>query len=331
METDSGYKRLGMIYIIKAAACIMIFLYHCNTILPGEWKFLTLFGQDLGNNLFFMVSGFALYPSIVRTGKNRFFPWYFKRLIRILPMTVIAYILTYLMGYYSFSDKNQLFVVFIYPTLYWFITAILIFYILVFFIGKYCKIRTGCIMCAILAVMYLLLTGRQERLYVIGLLSMLSGFYLRSLLEEKKNSTDINKPDKTYLYKLVLSMVLSGFIFIAGELMTQGYLQALFIICGALCFGISSLMAGFYADAAINKYLNEGTVLFNIVRYIGNMALPLYLVQCFCSGYIGFTIGLMVNFPMSFAVNFIVVWLLGSVLYLADFLISRMISRLSKV
>ncbi len=46
-------KRLVIVDIIKAVSCIMIFLYHCNTILPGEWKFLTLFGQDLGNNLFF--------------------------------------------------------------------------------------------------------------------------------------------------------------------------------------------------------------------------------------------------------------------------------------
>ena len=94
--------------ISKALACIFIFLYHCNTILPGEWKFMTLFGEDMGNCLFFMVSGFALFPSIQRSSPKDFPGWYKRRLLRILPLLVFAYAAAYLFGFFGFAIPSFL-------------------------------------------------------------------------------------------------------------------------------------------------------------------------------------------------------------------------------
>ncbi len=315
--------------VIKAVSCIMIFLYHCNTILPGEWKFLTLFGQDLGNNLFFMVSGFALAPSIDHTPLNRFHCWYAKRLIRILPITMIAYILTYLRGYFSFRDPAQLFAVFIYPTLYWFITAILIFYIILFMSAKLLGSKTAAavwtwrVILFMLFVLYLMLGDRQERLYVIGFFAMAAGYILREKISgfsaagDRGDRGDRGDSKKDRIKMLVILIVCFA-AFMVGELTDRAYVSKTLIFAGAIGTGISALMLGYYIEDGLASFFAEKKLLHSFICYVGGMALPLYLVQCFCSGYIGFWIGLHIDFPLSFLVNFIVVWTAGSLLYFVE-------------
>ena len=308
-KKDTSY--ISAVDILKALACIMIFLYHCNTILPGEWKFITVFGQDLGNNLFFMISGFALAPSIDKTKPKGFPGWYLKRMLRILPITSIAYIAAYLKGFYSFADDNQLFAVFIYPTLYWFITAIMVFYIILFFMAKITPVRGQLVICALLAAGYTALAGRQERLYVIGLLSMLVGYMTRRTLDQ--GMCPVKRKQMTACAVILVSSLL---LFTAGEYMKNGTAAAFIILISSQAFGISALCPGYVANERLVAVMNERKKLRTVIKYIGDMALPLYLVQCFCSGYIGFFIGQHINFPLSFLVNLIVVWGLGTVLYL---------------
>ena len=174
-DTVKREARLHIIDITRFAACLMIFFYHCNTILPGSFKWLTFFGEDMGNELFFMISGFALYPS-VRDSEIRDFPaWYIKRLVKILPVLILAYFLSFLTGFYSLNDPSQLFAVFIYPTLYWFVTGILVFYILLFL---YLKIPAGIIRYLILAALlaaYIFRADRMEGYYLIGAFAMAVG------------------------------------------------------------------------------------------------------------------------------------------------------------
>ena len=308
---ESAYR--AIVDIVKAAACIMIFLYHCNTILPGEWKFITIFGQDLGNNLFFMVSGFALASSIDRTGWRGFPAWYLKRLVRILPITIIAYIAAYIMGYYSFADRAQLFAVFIYPTLYWFITCILLFYIVLFAIAKITKAKVQLFICMVLAVLYILLAGRQERLYVIGLLSMLAGYITKNALDRMTENSG-----KKYLKYFMAELIISLPVFIVGEYTENKYLAAVLILLSSQAGGTAMLSSGYICNEKLTGILSSRLRLRKTLKYIGDMALPLYLVQCFCSGYIGFWIGQHIDFPVSFLVNLIVVWVIGTLLYLCS-------------
>ncbi|MBQ4483164.1 MAG: acyltransferase family protein [Lachnospiraceae bacterium] len=312
-------KKIVIVDVIKAAACIMIFLYHCNTILPGEWKFITIFGQDLGNNLFFMVSGFTLAYSIKRSGWREFGSWYLKRLKRILPMTALAYALTWVRGYYSFSDPAQLFAVFIYPTLYWFITAILIFYILLFIVGKLTDIRVQGLLLILLAGTYTALAGRQERLYVIGFFSMLTGYVVMTILEKRREFSG----EKKRVPLLCIIFFLSVAVFIIAENMEVSKLSGAMILTGMTGTGVSALIAGYILNDELSGWFADKKRLTGFIRYLGGMALPLYLVQCFCSGYIGFYIGLHVNFPLSFLVNFVVVWSAGTTLYFLNSLLMQ--------
>ncbi len=305
MKSTKTY--IAIVDILKACACIMIFLTHCNTILPGEWKFLTVFGQDLGNNLFFMVSGFSLAPSIIRTEWRDAPAWYVKRLVRILPITIIVYIIMFFMGYYSFADPSQVFVVFVYPTLYWFIEAILVFYIVLFVLAKLTDVRTQAVICIALAVIYILLTGRHERFYFIGLLSMIAGYMVRTALD---NKTDIKL--KRYM---PIGILVSLIVFLIAERFDGAYAATAVILLSAEAVGVLSLITGYLVNDRISTALSDRAMLHGVIKHIGNMALPLYLVQSFCSGYIGFWIGLHIDFPLSFLVNFIVSWGLGTVLY----------------
>ena len=326
MTDPSGRKGLPVVDIVKAVSCIMIFLYHCNTILPGEWKFLTLFGQDLGNNMFFMVSGFSLAPSINAAPVKRFHFWYLKRLVRILPVTALAYLLTYAAGYYSFRDPIQLFSVFVYPTLYWFVTAILLFYIILFFIGKYAKRNARLFILLILAALYMAFCFRQERLYIAGLFSMISGYVLREFLSESSAKT--NSPFLRPILFFICAFCLVSFI--AGELMEPSCFSRAVIFTAAMATGWASLILGYCLNDNLSDFFEKKKKLHSFIRYVGNMALPLYLVQCFCSGYIGFWIGLHIDFPLSFPVNFLTVWTAGSLLYLIENKISEKLQNNSK-
>ena len=267
-------------------------------------------GQGIGNNFFFMVSGFVLVPSIERAAWRDFPKWYLKRLMRILPITAIAYAAAYLMGYYSFSDRAQLVAVFIYPTLYWFITCILIFYIFLFIIAKTTGFKFQGALCMLLAVLYVALNGRQERLYVLGLLSMTAGYMLRVALDASKQTVYL----KTASSVLAIAAVVFILTDIAELRHGTDYLISTLLCVSSQAVCLSALAIGYMTNDKLEAVLSERRLLKGAIRYIGDMALPIYIVQCFCSGYIGFWIGLHIDFPLSFPVNFIVVWSLGTVL-----------------
>ncbi len=300
-EKNNSY--FPIIDIIKAAACIMIFLYHCNTILPDNWKFLTLLGQDMGNNFFFMVSGFALAGSIDRTDWKGFPKWYFKRLIRILPITAIAYTGSYFMGFYSFADMSQIITVFIYPTLYWFVSAILLYYIILFILAKTANEKVLFIIETALFVLFVIFSERLERLYIIGLIAMIMGYMVKKNIDKSEQSGK----------DIFIIFVLLGF-FITKSFNIKYLTNILSDLC-VLIAGASLLIIGQRNNERLSDFFSVRKPLKAVIKYVGGMALPLYLVQSFCSGYIGYMISLSIPFPRSFLINFLIVWGIGTILY----------------
>ena len=311
-EPDSGNITIYIVDIIRCTACLMIFFYHCNTILPGEFRWLTFFGEDMGNQLFFMISGFALFSSIQKTEMSGLPGWYIKRLLRILPMLCLFYLLSFLTGFYSFRDPAQVFTVFVYPTLYWFVTAILVFYLLLFL---FLKINNRYIQGLILFGLFLgwcIRTGKMEAYYFAGAFSMFTGALRRGVLENR----DKNKEDRKLLVLLFLLSFLS-YVFVkylkfSGMAMARSerFYGIVSVAAGilALLTGLLALTAGYYENDRLSAFF-EGKVLFyRTMRYIGMLAFPLYMIQCFNAGIIGFTIGNKIKFPLSFAVNLVVVW-----------------------
>ncbi|MCR4908788.1 MAG: acyltransferase [Lachnospiraceae bacterium] len=296
-------KTIYIIDILRFVACLMIFFYHCNTILPGEYKFLTFFGNDMGNNLFFMISGFSLCPSIAVTPVKNIHRWYFKRLRKILPLLAAAYILSYLLGYYSLSDPSQLAAVFIYPTLYWFATGILVFYLIMFL---FMKIKSKPVRVLILVPLFLLWVMRLntvESYYFIGFISMASGCMLREGLEEIPG-------EKAGPGIIIAVLAFAAYMFCKGRIFSGSELTALSVATGVFVIvsGCAALYAGYAGNQALEKFFSEKRSLAGVIRYTGNLALPVYLVQCFGFGILGYTIGERIKFPLSFLVNFLLVW-----------------------
>ena len=106
---------------LKALAACLITNSHLDKIYPLE-SLAT--GGLLGNLLFFAVSGFCLYHI-----KQPFHKWYLKRLLRIYPAVWIATGICVAVGTYEVYSWHHVLRLFLYPTYYHFIAAILILYI----------------------------------------------------------------------------------------------------------------------------------------------------------------------------------------------------------
>ncbi len=297
--------------VLRALACVMIFLYHCNTFLPGEWKFITVFGEDIGNNLFFMISGFTLYRSIVATSFKGFLPWYGKRLYRILPLLALAYAASFVSGFYSFSDRAQLFTVFVYPTLYWFVTAILAFYPILFLTGKLIRGWGSFIFALIILAAALIRCGTLECHYITGFFAMYTGFCLARHYEAKERGSH------GITYWIGAAAMTIAYITARRFFPGKVSLAVAMVLCASLVMAFSETENGF------KNFFEKRKGLHAFFRHLGNMAMVLYLVQCFNGGLIGFTIGQRVAFPLSFPVNLVLIWSLTCFFYALDQVLFR--------
>ncbi len=329
------HNSIYIIDILRFLACLMIFFYHCNTFLPDNYKFMTFFGEDMGNNLFFMISGFSLFPSIKRTSFRELPGWYLKRLLKIMPLLALFYILSYLTGYYTFSNPVQLFTVFVYPTLYWFVTGILVFYLMVFVLMK---LRPSFLCPAVIAVcliLWILRIDRMEAYYLIGFAAMALGCIIRENLENGKLRLSAKAFGTCLILSAVLYMVFkylkftgrAGISATVQNLGTTGRLVYIISGLAVLAVGGSALALGYLKNASLGKFFEKRHGLNSVIRYIGKLALPVYMVQCFNSGIIGFLIGERIVFPLSFAVNLAVIWSLAilaeRLLHLAGKILTR--------
>ena len=118
---------MAFVTVIRALATILVINSHCDEVLPVAAM---ATGGSLGDMLFFFVSGFCLYHI-----KGTYFQWIKRRLSRIYPsifiVTTISLVINGASGDYSFLNLVRLFV---FPTRYAFITALLIFYMIYYLV-----------------------------------------------------------------------------------------------------------------------------------------------------------------------------------------------------
>lgn len=114
---------------MRFLAVILITNSHIGPLYPPQLQFLST-GGALGNSLFFFCSGFALYLSNRNAGVA---PWVIRRFTRIYPSLWIFMAVCVLGGIQSFRLPD----IFI-PT-FWFLQAILVFYVLFFYSVKFFK------------------------------------------------------------------------------------------------------------------------------------------------------------------------------------------------
>lgn len=113
---------------LRFVAIICIANSHLDALYPVP---LLATGGSIGNALFFMLSGYGLFLSY---GKKQisFLPWYKRRILRIYPATWLATILMIVIVQSAWRTLDFFGYVglFVWPTDYWFIAALMIFYVI---------------------------------------------------------------------------------------------------------------------------------------------------------------------------------------------------------
>jgi peptidoglycan/LPS O-acetylase OafA/YrhL len=118
-------------------ATALITLSHLDAFVPDP-RIAT--GGAIGNSLFFFLSGYGLAMSLNATGSDASMPsllaYLRKRLLRLYPAVLIvacAMLATRQIGITSITDFAA---VFLWPTPFWFISAVVVFYIPVFYLAR---------------------------------------------------------------------------------------------------------------------------------------------------------------------------------------------------
>lgn len=119
---------------LRFVAIICIANSHLDALYPVP---LLATGGSIGNALFFMLSGYGLFLSANIQNKP-FLPWYKRRIIRIYPVTWVATILMIIIAQSAWRTLDLFGYVklLIWPTDYWFIAALMIFYVIFYAIWQ---------------------------------------------------------------------------------------------------------------------------------------------------------------------------------------------------
>lgn len=295
---------LYCIDIMKAIACLLIANFHSDILFPEKLSLLA-FGGDVGNNIFFFVSGFVLLDGIKKTQWSQFGKWLKKRYLRILPLVLSIEVL-YAIVLNEVDSIGRALEVFIFPTLYWFTGAIIIFYPLLFIVEKGgTKRKRYIIMCALIVAHLLYDTLFAER-YFIGFLAMLVGSetkkYLKVNEDKVKNGSQI---------KWWLGLVLCGGIYLVLKLLRKqkiemgGFIHLGIGIC-TIFVALNLLFALYAQEAKISKYLCDKTKIRWVIRTLSSITLSVYLVQGFADRIIVKAF-LGMKFPISYILDIIIV------------------------
>ena len=119
---------------LRFVAIVCIANSHLDALYPVP---LLATGGAIGNALFFMLSGYGLFLSATIHDKP-FLPWYKRRILRIYPSLWLATILLIVIAQSAWRalDFWGFVRLFVWPTDYWFIAALMVFYVIFFIVLK---------------------------------------------------------------------------------------------------------------------------------------------------------------------------------------------------
>ncbi|MDT4845418.1 Acyltransferase family protein [compost metagenome] len=118
-------------------ATALITLSHLDAFVPDP-RIAT--GGAIGNSLFFFLSGFGLTMSLNATGQGASTPsllaYLRKRVLRLYPAVLIVACAMLAVGMIRITDIADLARIFVWPTPFWFVSAVMVFYVPVFYLAR---------------------------------------------------------------------------------------------------------------------------------------------------------------------------------------------------
>ena len=272
---NGSQKRFYFIDILKFFAIVLIINSHMEPAY-GNYSYLAS-GGAIGLALFFFCSGFTL--NII--GGGGFFKYYKRRIQRIYP-SIFAIVLAESI---LFGKKFYLLDILLYGGG-WFISSIMIMYIALYFIGRYCQV--GLIKICILYYIFVLLMPlffkfEESNFFFNGaanvwarfqyFIYMLFGFLARYYIDKIQHV----KVSKIWLF---VFSVISPCSFYAFLIVINHYPVLLkYSICGTLPL-IATLLSWTLLSASIDMGVNKWFIrLYKCIKFISALSLEAYLCQ----------------------------------------------------
>jgi peptidoglycan/LPS O-acetylase OafA/YrhL len=312
-ETMFSIDRRDTIFV-RFLAIFLITNSHLDQLYPVTYLGT---GGAIGNALFFMLSGYGLTISWQKN-KYSFFKWYKRRILRIYPSLILVVIIfDLLLGgawkYWTFLDYLTAFT---WPTPAWFISALMLFYIIFFIILRLKNHNAFIAAIFLLFIPYFYfyfshvdlshytIEGPGYFKWIFYLQIMLFGGYLayHSQKIKYKNHTFI-----IYLMGALLLYLVFGKSFVNGH-----YAEYQFVI-HLLTFAIVYFTFAVARSALVLEKIMGNQKTFYIVALISGLTLEIYLLQYQVYSNVIVT-------SLLFPINIIIFWIL--VVFLA-FIIFR--------
>lgn len=273
---------LQFIEFLRAAAVMLITNSHFDGVYPVN----IATGGELGNAIFFMITGYLL----ANIKESDTFPkWYGKKLIRLYIPVLLFTPIELLLGRVEISSLGEFLWRFVWPTTYWFVGAMAILYAIYYFLVKYAGPRLGvrggghsCLYIVLGITTVIFCTGyalldktafnlRTNTLaaYAVWFLCMILGLLLRKGTVKKNN---------------ILHMALVGIfaVLYAGSkvVISRGALLAVQFIPVFASVGFAlNLFVLFMNNEALFTKLNRYTGVSKTVKLISKNSLEIYIVQ----------------------------------------------------
>lgn len=301
---------------IRFLAIFLITNSHLDSLYPIPYLGT---GGAIGNSLFFMLSGYGLALS-GKTIDRPFLQWYWRRILRIYPslIVVVAIIQVWLLkGWqnWTWSDYSA---AFIWPTPAWFVSALMIFYVVFFLIMK---------------------IGRPVA-YVMGILALFIPYFYLYFTDMDLTQYTIEGPSYFKWIFYLQIMLFGGYLACRKKTITGNTVMHLLLLFAglALYYGILLMIKFGYGGSfqvlihvitfpvvylililarsrfVIEKIMSQKTLNF-VITLMGGLTLEIYLLQyiVYSNSYIQSLV-----FPVNVALFWIAVIILSKILYMTS-------------
>lgn len=287
--------------IVRFLAIVLITNSHLDHLYP--WPQLGT-GGAIGNALFFMLSGYGLVVS--EQGMRRSFPsWYWRRITRIYPSGMLVTAMDMALNRSWLHWRVMDYVsAFLWPTLFWFVGAIMIFYLLFFTVMRLGKGRFFLAGIALLCAPYLYwyfsfvdlsaytIEGASHFKWIFYLQVMFFGGYL---------ADSVRIPKGTVKHLLYLCAALLGYMGIIIAVRAGfGMVQSLIHV---ITFPITYLVLSLSKSPFVTQRILKQKAASFLVSLMAGVTLEIYMVQ-----YMVYSNRFVIALP--FPVNIIVFWVI---------------------
>ena len=118
--------------VMKAMAAFFITWFHFKWTVPESFANLFV-GGAIGNSIFFYCSGYLLSFREEKFAGE----WILKKVLRLMPSVWVFMLLAVSCDFFRDNSNGYAWYNWLYPTTYWFVNAILVFFVVMYFLEKF--------------------------------------------------------------------------------------------------------------------------------------------------------------------------------------------------